>query len=158
VSWRLRPLERRDLAEALEIERTRFDEPWTRGMLLDELGQPETRYYLAAVEGGRLIGYAGVMIVLGEAHVNTIGVSAEVEGRGVATDLLRAVLVEARRRGATRATLEVAVSNERARALYQRFGFAPVGVRRRYYERRGEDALVMWADLPDEEPAPPTLT
>jgi ribosomal-protein-alanine N-acetyltransferase len=43
--------------------------------------------------------------------------------------------------------LEVAVSNERAQALYARYGFMPVGVRKNYYERTHEDALILWADL-----------
>ncbi len=51
-------------------------------------------------------------------------------------------------RGIAQATLEVAaVSNERAQALYARYGFRPVGIRKNYYERVGEDALVLWADL-----------
>jgi ribosomal-protein-alanine N-acetyltransferase len=87
------------------------------------------------------------MFVLDEVHVNTIGTLPGYEGRGVATTLLEDGLAVAKQRSITRATLEVAVSNERAQALYYRFGFRPVGVRRRYYERTGEDALVLWADL-----------
>jgi len=64
---------------------------------------------------------------------------------------------DASARGVARATLEVAVSNTRAQRLYQRYGFAPVGIRKNYYERTHEDALVMWADLPDQNERPPTL-
>ena len=157
MSWTLRRAERRDLAGMLEIERTRFPEPWTRGMLLDELAQVDTRYYAVAVEAGRVVGFVGVMRVLDEVHVNTVGVRADYEGRGLGRALLEHALARAVELGARRATLEVAVSNERARALYQRLGFAPVGVRRRYYERTGEDALVLWADLADPPGAEPTL-
>jgi ribosomal-protein-alanine N-acetyltransferase len=87
------------------------------------------------------------MFVLDEMHVNTLAAAPGEEGRGVGADLLRALLAETRRRGIRKATLEVAASNLRAQQLYTRFGFAPVGVRRRYYERTGEDALILWAEL-----------
>ncbi len=157
MSLRLRAAERRDVPAMIEIEVERFPEPWTRGMILDELGQPESRYYVVAERDGRVEGYAGIMVILDEVHVNTIGVRASAEGRGLGRALLSEVLAEGYRRGARRATLEVAVSNERARELYQRFGFAPVGVRRRYYERTGEDALVMWAELDGPPGEAPTL-
>ncbi len=145
--WIIRLVERRDVRELLAIEQAQFPEPWSRGMLLDEITNVATRRYTVAVREGRILGYLGVMFVLDELHVNTLGVAPGEEGRGVATSLLDDAWADAAARGITRATLEVAVSNERAQRLYWRYGFAPVGVRRRYYERTGEDALVMWADL-----------
>jgi ribosomal-protein-alanine N-acetyltransferase len=80
------------------------------------------------------------------------------EGRGIATSLLDDAWADAKERGITRATLEVAVSNQRAIDLYYRYGFRPVGVRKNYYERTNEDALILWADLQsDSEEPPPTL-
>jgi [ribosomal protein S18]-alanine N-acetyltransferase len=145
--WTIRLAERRDVPELLEIEVAQFPEPWTRSMLLDEITNVETRRYTVAVEQKRILGYLGVMYVLDELHVNTIGTVPEHEGRGVATSLLQEAWVVAKERGIQRATLEVAVSNKRAQELYTRFGFAPVGVRKNYYERTREDALVLWADL-----------
>jgi [ribosomal protein S18]-alanine N-acetyltransferase len=153
TSWSVRPAERRDVPALLEIEKAMFPEPWTRSMLLDEIVTAENRRYTVAVEEGRIVGYLGLMFVAGEVHVNTLAAAPGEEGRGVATSLLDEGLGEARARGVTRATLEVAVSNERAQSLYRRYGFAPVGVRKRYYERTGEDALVLWADLADAAPA-----
>lgn len=153
--WTIRVAERRDVPALLEIEVAQFPEPWTRAMLLDEITNTETRRYTVATEGGTLIGYLGVMFVMDELHVNTVGTLPGHEGRGVATSLLEEAWAVARGRGAKRATLEVAVSNTRAQALYHRFGFAPVGVRKNYYERTHEDALVMWADLEDH-PTPRT--
>ena len=146
-SWTIRPAERRDVTELLAIEQSQFPEPWTRGMLLDELSNTRTRRYTVAVEGRRIVGYLGIMYVLDELHVNTIGTRAGDEGRGVASSLLDDAWADARTRGVLRATLEVAVSNQRALALYYRYGFQPVGVRKNYYERTHEDALVLWADL-----------
>jgi [ribosomal protein S18]-alanine N-acetyltransferase len=147
TTWTIRRAERRDITDLLEIERDQFPEPWTRGMLLDELDQSDTRRYTVADEDGRVLGYLGVMFVTDELHVTTIGVRPGDERRGVATSLLDDAWVDARARGVTRATLEVAVSNTRAQRLYHRYGFKPVGVRKSYYERSGEDALVLWAEL-----------
>lgn len=116
-------------------------------MLLDEITNTETRRYTVAVEGKRIVGYLGVMFVMDELHVNTLGTLAGEEGRGIATSLLNEAWGVARERGILRATLEVAASNNRAQSLYFRFGFKPVGVRKNYYERTREDALILWADL-----------
>ena len=116
-------------------------------MLLDEITNTETRRYTVAVEEKRIVGYLGVMFVIDELHVNTIGTLPGHEGRGIATSLIDDAWAVARDRGIRRATLEVAVSNTRAQALYFRYGFAPVGVRKNYYEKTHEDALILWADL-----------
>ncbi|MDE3064167.1 MAG: ribosomal protein S18-alanine N-acetyltransferase [Acidobacteriota bacterium] len=147
TAWAIRLAERRDVPALLEIEESQFPEPWTRGMLMDELSQADTRRYTVAEEEGRVLGYLGVMFVVDELHVNTLGVRPSDEHRGVARSLLDEAWADARARGVSRATLEVAVSNVRAQRLYHRYGFAPVGVRKNYYERTGEDALVMWAEL-----------
>ncbi|MBW4077162.1 MAG: ribosomal protein S18-alanine N-acetyltransferase [Acidobacteria bacterium] len=148
--WSIRRCERRDVSELLAIEVAQFPEPWTKGMLLDEISNTETRRYTVAVERGRIVGYLGVMFVLDELHVNTIGTLPGEEGRGIASSLLDEALEDAKTRAITRATLEVATSNERAQQLYYRYGFKPVGVRKNYYERSHEDALVLWAQLRDE--------
>jgi ribosomal-protein-alanine N-acetyltransferase len=149
TDWTIRLAERRDVPELLFIEESQFPEPWTRRILLDEIGNTETRRYTVAVANKRIIGYLGVMFVLDELHINTIGTLPGEEGRGIATSLLDDAWSDAKDRGIKRATLEVAVSNERAIALYYRYGFAPVGVRKNYYELIKEDALILWADLPD---------
>jgi ribosomal-protein-alanine N-acetyltransferase len=157
TTWSIRHAERRDVGELLVIEEAQFPEPWTKGMLLDELTNTVTRRYTVAVEDKRVVGYLGVMFVMDELHVNTLGTLPGHEGRGVASSLMDEAWVDARLRGVTRATLEVAVSNTRAQQLYYRYGFRPVGVRKNYYERSHEDALVLWADLDlkDETPAAP---
>jgi len=146
-TWSIRVGERRDVRELLVIEEAQFPEPWTKGMLLDELSNTATRRYTVAVEDQHVVGYLGVMFVMDELHVNTLGTLPGHEGRGVATSLMDEAWSDARLRGVARATLEVAVSNTRAQPLYYRYGFRPVGVRKNYYERTHEDALVLWADL-----------
>ena len=80
--------ERRDVPELLAIEVEQFPEPWTRAMLLDEITNTETRRYTVATEGKKIIGYLGVMYVLDELHVNTIGTLPGFESQGVATSLM----------------------------------------------------------------------
>jgi ribosomal-protein-alanine N-acetyltransferase len=145
--WTIRAAERRDVPELLVIEVAQFPEPWSRAMLLDEITNTETRRYTVAVEGKRIVGYLGVMFVMDELHVNTLGTLPGEEGRGIATSLINEAWGVARERGIHRATLEVAASNTRAQSLYFRFGFSPVGVRKNYYEKTREDALILWADL-----------
>ncbi len=145
--WTIRDAERRDVPDILAIEVAQFPEPWSRAMVLDEITNTQTRRYRVAVEGRTVVGYMGVMFVMEDLHVNTIGTLPGHEGRGVATALMDDAWADARQRGVARATLEVAVSNERAQALYARYGFRPVGIRKNYYERIGEDALILWADL-----------
>lgn len=148
ATWTIRLCERRDVGELLLIERSQFPEPWTKGMLLDEIMNTATRRYTVAVDDRKIVGYLGVMFVLDELHVNTLGTLSGNEGRGVATSLMDEAWADAAARGVRRATLEVAVSNTRAQSLYYRYGFKPVGVRKNYYAATNEDALVLWADLP----------
>ncbi len=155
ATWRIRGAERRDIGALLEIETTQFPEPWTRSMLLDELTNTQSRRYTVADERGLVVGYLGLMFVLqDEVHINTIGTRQGHEGRGVATSLMDDAWVAIRARGVARATLEVAVSNARALDLYYRYGFAPVGVRKNYYEKTHEDALILWADVTPRPPSP----
>ena len=116
------------MPDLLVIEQAQFPEPWSRAMLLDEITNAETRRYTVAVEGKRIVGYLGVMFVLDELHVNTLGTLPGEEGRGIATSLMNdAWDCRARSGVIRRATLEVAVSNTRAQSLYFRFGFSPGG-------------------------------
>lgn len=92
-----------------------------------------------------IIGFAGMWILLDEAHVTTIGVTPEYRGHGLGELLLIDLFEEALRRGAEWMTLEVRVSNDTAQALYQKYGFTRQGVRRRYYSDNGEDAYIMWS-------------
>jgi ribosomal-protein-alanine N-acetyltransferase len=155
-AWKIRLAERRDVGELLGIEEAQFPEPWTRRILLDEIENTETRRYTVAVEKKRIVGYLGIMFALEELHVNTIGILPLEEGRGIASSLLDEAWADAKERAIKRATLEVAVSNQRAIDLYYRYGFRPVGVRKNYYEKSNEDALILWADLSSEPSEPPS--
>lgn len=148
-------MRRRHLRAVQRIEAASSPRPWSQQVFLAELEQVDERTYLVARAGSRVVGFAGLLYVLPDAHVTTVAVDPAWRRRGVATRLLLALAREAVARGATALTLEVRVSNTGAQALYRRFGFAPAGVRRGYYPpppsppgaepQPAEDAIVMWA-------------
>lgn len=132
------------LAEVAELEPRVFTaDPWSAELFWSELAQRGSRHYLVARRAGRIIGYAGLAVQRDESFIQTIGVAPEARGLHVATRLMLALLREARRRGARSCGLEVRTDNRPARALYARFGFVDLGLRRGYYQPSGGDAYVM---------------
>jgi len=98
---------------------------------------------VTAPPGTSILGYGGFWLMMGEAHISTIAVRPEWRRRGIGELLLVAMLELAVELGGDLATLEVRVSNVAAQSLYQKYGFAKVGLRPHYYRDRGEDALIM---------------
>jgi ribosomal-protein-alanine N-acetyltransferase len=140
------PLRWWQLAEAAELERAVFAvDPWTPEMFWSELAAGPSRYYLAALVEGQVVGYGGLAVTDDEAYIQTVGVHPDLRGRGLGARLMIALLREARRRGARSCGLEVRTDNHAARALYARLGFVDIGVRRGYYQPSGGDAYVMRA-------------
>jgi len=133
-----------DLDGLLAVEQASFTNPWTREMYLAELENPGLSFLLLAREPtAGIVGFCGFWHVLDELHINNLAVLPAYRRHGVASAILVRVFSEARRLGASRATLEVRRSNESARHLYERFGFVIAGVRRGYYSHPEEDALVL---------------
>ncbi|WP_231486727.1 ribosomal protein S18-alanine N-acetyltransferase [Candidatus Blastococcus massiliensis] len=133
-----------DLPAVMELEEELFaPDTWTAAMYRDELARTDTRHYLVAEEGGRVVGYAGLIAYDDEAHVATIGVTGARQGEGIGAQLLDALLAEADRRRSPVVLLEVRADNEQAQELYRRRGFAEIGRRRGYYQPSGTDAVVM---------------
>ena len=143
----LRPMARDDLRAVMRLEEELFaPDTWTRSMYLEELGLTDTRWYLVAVDGEDVVGYAGLIAYPEEAHIATIGVTGTRQGEGIGGTLLDALLAEADRRSPV-VLLEVRATDEATQGLYRRRGFQPIGVRPRYYPLSGEDAVVMRREL-----------
>jgi ribosomal-protein-alanine N-acetyltransferase len=139
------PMRRRHLRSVLSIEAQVYPRPWTMALFLSELGLRASRAYYVARVGRDVVGYVGLMIGVDEAHVTTIAVHPTWHRHQIGTRLLLVAAREAVARESAALTLEVRVSNKGAQALYRRFGFRPVGVRKGYYAESNEDAVVMWA-------------
>jgi ribosomal-protein-alanine N-acetyltransferase len=93
-----------------------------------------------------ILGFAGMWVLLDEAHVTTIGVDPDQQGKGLGEFLFVTLIDEAMQRGATWVTLEVRVTNHTAQSLYRKYGFTVQGRRPRYYSDNNEDAYIMWSE------------
>lgn len=138
----VRPLTAADLDAVAQLESACFADPWTRAQLAEELDNPQATV-LVAVQGGAVIGYAGMHCVLDEAYVTNVAVSPQYRRMGAARALMDALIAHCIARRMAFLTLEVRASNEPAIALYRGCGFAPVGTRRGFYAHPTEDAVLM---------------
>jgi ribosomal-protein-alanine N-acetyltransferase len=140
---RIVPLAPSDLDRLLVVERECFREPWSHGMLEEELrgGSGRVALGIAGVDGA-LDAAALARLAVGTLEIQSVAVRPRARGRGLGRALVRALLERARAARAERADLEVRAGNAAAIALYASEGFVPVGRRRRYYGD-GEDALLM---------------
>ena len=136
-----------DLDEVVAIEDTIYSHPWTRGNFLDSL---RAAYVCRTLRlGAELIGYFVLMVGAGEAHLLNLSIAAPYQRAGHGSALLREAAELARQLGARSLFLEVRPSNRGAQALYTRFGFRKIAVRRGYYPAQSgrEDALVLTLPL-----------
>jgi [ribosomal protein S18]-alanine N-acetyltransferase len=139
---RIRRLTYPDLPQVIAIERRAFPTPWSLAMFVLELSK-SSGVCLAAVSGGRLVGYLICSRYETVWHIMNVAVDPDHRRRGVASALLAELYVRVGE-DQPRFTLEVRRSNLGAIHLYEREGFRAAGLRRRYYQDNGEDALVMW--------------
>jgi ribosomal-protein-alanine N-acetyltransferase len=136
-----------DLDAVLAIENAIYTHPWTRGNFADSL---RASYCCRTWRrGGELIGYFVLLAAAGEAHLLNLSIAATVQRRGHGSALLREAMRLARELGARHMYLEVRPSNQAGQALYGRFGFKRIAVRRGYYPAKNgrEDALVLSSPL-----------
>ena len=141
----LRPIGVGDLDAVMAIEQRAYSFPWTRGNFIDSLAAGYAAQLLF-VGSGQAIGYFVAMPGVDEMHLLNLTVDPHWQGRGLSHVLMDAVEACCAERRAAMLWLEVRASNERARRLYLRRGFAEVGQRRGYYpaaQGRREDAVVM---------------
>jgi [ribosomal protein S18]-alanine N-acetyltransferase len=131
-----------DLPDVIAIERRVFPTPWSLAMFVLELSK-QTGICLAVLSEQRLVGYLICSRYDTVWHVMNIAVDVDHQRAGLASALLAELYLRVDDEDA-RFTLEVRRSNTVAIHLYEREGFRAAGVRRRYYQDNGEDALVMW--------------
>jgi ribosomal-protein-alanine N-acetyltransferase len=152
------PMDLADLDEVLAIENAAYPFPWTRGNFIDSLAAGYLALRLPDRSGRHTLGYFLAMPGVQEMHLLNLTVAPAEQGRGHARHLLGVLQDIARQHEAQALWLEVRPSNERALALYQRYGFVRVGLRRGYYPAalgRREDAIVMRLALDDAAGTPP---
>ena len=117
--------------------------PWSENGFLCSLRSPDA-LYLTVRQGGKLLGYCGFLQSFDEADVMNVAVAPDFRGRGIAGQMLRELMERGRARGILRYTLEVRQSNAAAIHLYEKLGFVSVGIRKNFYEKPIESAVIMW--------------
>ncbi len=136
-----------DIPAVMSIERRVFSSMWSSGIYRRELtANPWSHYRVVRPTRPDLppiLAYGGVWQMDRSAHIPTIATHPDYQGRGLGSYVLLHLLLLGEKLGCHEATLEVRASNHAAQRLYLRYGFEVVGIRYRYYNDNGEDALIM---------------
>lgn len=139
-----------DLVEVLLIEQHSFPTPWSKNLFLKELHSEFSKILIATpnlVRGERVLGYIVLWFVSEEMHILNLASHPDYKRRGVATTLLEHSLFFSLKIGMKNSFLEVRESNQEALALYKKYGFKPIGIRKGYYSDTKEDAIVMMLEM-----------
>ena len=133
-----------------ELEKICFNDPWSEKSIASELDN-RLSLWLVAMDGDRVAGYVGSQSVLGETDMMNIAVHPDFRRRGIAEELVMKLVEELKVRGNHSLMLEVRVSNDPARNLYEKLGFQQVGLRKNYYRNPKEDACILRKEFEYEQ-------
>lgn len=133
-----------DADSIYEIENLCFPDPWSMDALTYELEGNPRAFYIVAELDGEVVGYAGLWIIGDEGHITNVAVKPGFRNRKIGEGIIGVMIDFTSGEGIAHHTLEVRKSNVPAINLYEKFGFRTEGVRKKYYQNNGEDALIMW--------------
>ncbi len=134
------------VAAVAEMERQCFSDPWSEKSVASELDNPLSLWLIAEADGV-VAGYVGSQTVLDSADMMNLAVSQDFRRQGIGEQLVNSLTEALAEKGVKTLLLEVRISNEPAKELYQKLGFEIVGKRPRYYEKPREDALILRKEL-----------
>lgn len=141
----IRDLTMDDIDQVCVIEEETFSMPWHRESFVDMVNNPNALYIVASDDDGVIYGCAGALSIVGEGSICNIVVKSDYRSQGIGELITRELLSKGVREfGIEAYTLEVRVSNEPARKLYEKLGFVNEGIRPGYYEKPVEDACIYW--------------
>lgn len=146
MEYTIVPMAARHVPSIAALETVCFSDPWSEAAIAPELENPLSLWLAAETADGALLGYVGSQRVPPEADMMNLAVAPEARRQGIAEALVLALIRALKAHGVTSLTLEVRASNLPARALYEKLGFASVGVRRNYYFHPKEDACILRKD------------
>jgi ribosomal-protein-alanine N-acetyltransferase len=132
-----------DLEQVYSIEKETFLEPWSKEDFLNAF-QNENNGYLVAEDQEGIIGYCGYWGIAGEGYIYNVAVKKENRKNQIGYQLLKELIDHGLRKGIKDFTLEVRYTNEAAIRLYKRIGFEAAGIRKDFYSKPKEDAVIMW--------------
>lgn len=147
-------METRDLPRVIELDQQSFTLPWTESAFHFEVEKnPAARCWVAEIPGDSpmIVGMIVVWLIMDEIHIATLAVDPAQRRLRVGEQLLAYTLADGIKSGAMKSFLEVRSGNLAARALYRKFGFDEVGIRKKYYSDNGEDAILMNLDPIDSQ-------
>ena len=140
--YQIVPMDRSHIDQIAQLEQACFSSPWTANMLTDALFDTQASFIVAEDEEGNVLGYAGLHVIVDEGYIDNVAVEPDARRHGVASALLD-VFCRFGEANLAFLSLEVRASNAPAIALYEKHGFAQVGLRKNYYEKPKEDAVIM---------------
>ncbi len=143
MTYDIIPMTSEHLDQVAQIEQLCFSDPWSRRMLSEHLENECAATLVALGSDGTILGYAGLLVVLDEGYITNVAVRPEYRRQGIAGELLGIFRRFAEGNHLAFLTLEVRESNAAARALYAKYDYKEVGVRKNYYDRPKENAILM---------------
>lgn len=138
-----RRMEEKDLEQVVAIEEATFSMPWSKTAFLESMNNP-SHVYVVACEGDTVCGYCGMWGVAGEGQINNVAVRSDLRGMGTGFAIVKFLIQEGEKQGLEAFTLEVRESNVAAIRVYEKAGFKNAGIRKDFYERPKENAVIMW--------------
>lgn len=146
-NYLIREMALEDIPRICEIEIECFPSPWSEASFVNELTTNKLATYYILEEEGFIAGYLGVWNIVDEGHITNVAVSTQFRGKGYGVALVDHLKNESLKKGVLFLTLEVRVGNTPAIGLYEKMGFENKGIRKKYYQDNGEDAMIMWCTL-----------
>ena len=146
TTWTIRKMTEEDVAAVAALEAENFSRPWSYDAFFQTLSD-ENYIVLIAKETDAFLGYCVLLCTGEEADITNVCTAPEARGKGVATEMMTALMEAGKERGVAEFFLEVRESNTPARKLYTKLGFEEIGLRKNYYEEPREHAVLMKVSL-----------
>lgn len=132
-----------DLPQVAEIEKNIFSIPWSEKAFKDSM-ESENTIYIVAKERDKVLGYAGMYCSFEEGNITNVAVDTSARRHSVGQNLIIDILNKGKEKGVTDFFLEVRETNYAAISLYEKIGFKASGIRKNFYEKPTENAVIMW--------------
>lgn len=143
VRVQVQPMAEAHIPSVMEIEHASNPSPWSEASIRGELKNAQASYFVAIADN-QIRGFCGYWKVIDEAHITNVAVHPDCRRAGIGRSLIKHALEQAQADGIRCATLEVRRNNEAAIKLYESFGFVQSAIRKGYYPKDSQDAIVMW--------------
>lgn len=138
-----REMKTEDVAEVAKIEEETFSMPWSEDAFR-EMIEADYAHYIVAENDDEIIGSCGLRNIVGEGEITNVVMKPEYRNKGIGLNMLCKLMKDGEKMGVEAFTLEVRESNASAIHVYEKIGFRPEGMRKNFYEKPIEDAVIMW--------------